>query len=102
MLNLTTIVLQKYQAATDLLEYRSSLYANRPDIWMVTELGERKNSVFWMKSSNPRFKLTRRLLHKTLNPNVLGTWESIQMQEVKTLLQGLRQSPDDFLAHLRR
>ncbi|KDR82002.1 hypothetical protein GALMADRAFT_60016 [Galerina marginata CBS 339.88] len=97
-----TIVLNSSKVVLDLLESRSSIYSDRPTIWMGGELAGRKRSVFWTSFMDSRFRLFRRLLQSGLNPRASKSYRPIQMQETKVLLQGLATSPEAFSPHIRR
>jgi hypothetical protein len=86
----------------DLLEARSANYSERPKAWMLGVLAGREMAVFTVSSRHPRFKKYRRLLHSALNPRAVGEYRAIQMQETKTLLKGLIQTPENFVKHIKR
>ncbi|CAA7259346.1 unnamed protein product [Cyclocybe aegerita] len=69
---------------------------------MGGELAGRKHSVFLSSFDNPRFKTFRRLLQTGLNARAAKGYRPIQVQECQVLLQGLANSPEDFMAHIRR
>ncbi|KZT01777.1 cytochrome P450 [Laetiporus sulphureus 93-53] len=96
------LVLNSLKAATDLLESRSTIYSDRPILWMYTELINRKLAVFNISSKNPRFKRYRRILHSSLNPRAAQSFRALQVKETHTLLRGLAASPQDFMYHIRR
>jgi cytochrome P450 len=68
---------------------------------MLTLAG-RENSIFFTKTTNPRFKTFRMLLHKTLNPRAIQAYRAMQLTECRSFLQGLLETPEDFMAHARR
>jgi len=102
MFNHKTVVLNSAKVATDLLEARSSIYSDRPTLWMDGELGGAKKSVFLTSLSDPRFRVLRRLLHNGLNPRAAKSYRQIQAQEALVLLKSLLKSPDQYGAHFRR
>jgi hypothetical protein len=65
-------------------------------------LAKRDNNVFGVKTSNPRFKIYRTLLHKTLNQRAIQAYRNVQIDECNNLLKGLLETPHDFIAHVRR
>ncbi|KAJ3561809.1 hypothetical protein NP233_g9970 [Leucocoprinus birnbaumii] len=97
-----TFVLNDYQTATALLDQRSSIYSSRPTFWMSGHLAGRSEVVFLTKTTSPRFKIYRTLLHKTLNPRAIQTYKALQTSECQTLLRGLLETPEKFVIHLRR
>ena len=59
----------------------------------------------WAFSSAPygeSWRIHRKLFQKYFNPNVIASYEPIQRKEVCTLLQNLRDSPDNLFHHVRR
>jgi cytochrome P450 len=102
MFNSKTIVLNDYATASALLDHRSTIYSSRPIFWMSGYLTDRMDNVFLTKTTSPRFKIYRTLLHKTLNPRAIQTYRALQVAECQTLLRGLLETPDKFIAHLRR
>ena len=96
------VFLNSAQAALDLLDSRSSVYSDRPVMWMAGELAARKLSVFRTQFTDPRFKVLRRLLQGGLNPRAARSYRPIQMEETQVLLNALVDSPQDFAAHIRR
>ncbi|KAF5363577.1 hypothetical protein D9756_000139 [Leucocoprinus leucothites] len=102
MFNAETFILNDYLTATTLLDHRSSIYSSRPTAWMAGYLAGRTDNVFATKTANPRFKVYRTLLHKTLNPRAIQAFRALQITECQTLLRGLLETPDDFMAHVRR
>ena len=97
-----TIVLNSGKVALELLESRSLIYSDRPTMWMAGELAGRKKTTFFIPFSNPQFKTYRRLLQNGLNSRASKTYRPIQYQEAQVLLRGLANSPEDFVAHIRR
>lgn len=102
MFNSTTIVLNDYETASALLDRRSSIYSSRPTSWMGGILTGRDHSMFQIKSTNPRFRIYRTLLQKTLHPRALEAHKVLQVTECQILLNALKKTPDKFISHLRR
>ncbi|KXN82407.1 O-methylsterigmatocystin oxidoreductase, partial [Leucoagaricus sp. SymC.cos] len=77
-------------------------YSSRPTFWVAGYLAGRSNNVFYIKSTSPRFKTYRALLHKTLNqiyrPSASPDGKSANNCQQHYLLE----TPDDFIAHVRR
>ncbi|PPQ78910.1 hypothetical protein CVT25_002370 [Psilocybe cyanescens] len=97
-----TIMLNSLKAAVDLLDSRSSIYSDRPIMWMTGELAGQKSMVFMTRFSNPCFKSLRRLLQDGLNARASKSYRPIQRQETQVLLQGLINNPEAFATHVRR
>lgn len=102
MFRTKTIILNDYRTANILLDQRSAIYSSRPDFLMSGYLAGRRNSVFLTKTTSPRFKIYRTLLHKTLNQRAIQAYKALQLAECQTLLKGLLETPDKFISHLRR
>jgi hypothetical protein len=102
MFSSKTIVLNDYKTADSLLNRRSAIYSSRVTAWMSGYLAKRESNVFSVKTSNPRFKLYRTLLHKTLNQRAIQSYRNLQMDECKKLLKGLLEMPHDFVSHTRK
>lgn len=97
-----TIILNTGKAVLDLLESRSAIYSDRPETSPFNTLIGSGLSVFSISSHHPRFKIYRKLLHSGLNPRAVQTYRPIQEQETRTFLQGLLNSPQNFVSHIRR
>jgi len=97
------VVLNSAKAAVDLLEARSSIYSDRPVLWMQSEaLGDRQNAVFNMSSLDPRFRQYRKQLHSGLNSRATQTYLPLIEQERQNFLNGLATAPLNFISHTRR
>lgn len=102
MFNTRVLILNSGKSALDLLETRSAIYSDRPKAWMLGVLAGRELAVFTVSFLHPRFKTYRKLLHAGLNPRAVREYSGIQMQETRTLLKGLIQTPENFVAHIKR
>ena len=69
---------------------------------MAGEIAGRKRSIFLTPFTDPRFKISRRLLQTGLNTRASKSYRPIQTQETQTLLQNLANNPEDFATHIRR
>ncbi|KAK0235434.1 cytochrome P450 [Armillaria nabsnona] len=96
------IVLNSVEAVLALLEHRSNIYSDRPMQWMYNELAERGMSVFHISSQHPNHKNYRRLLQSGLNSRAVQGYRGILERELRILLDGLVDSPDNFSKHFRR
>ncbi|KZV76685.1 cytochrome P450 [Peniophora sp. CONT] len=100
--NQSIIVLNSHHAVTDLLESRSSIYSDRPMLWMYKVLVDRQWAIFNISDHHPRFKIYRRILQSALNPKAIQDYRSLQTREANALLRRLHERPTDFATHLRR
>lgn len=101
ILHQTNIILNDWQAAMDLLEAKAPYYSDRPLCWML-KLAGREQAMFEISSEHPKFKVYRRLLTGSLNPRSVLRHMAAQQRERQTLLRGLAETPEDYVAHIRR
>lgn len=94
------VVLNSYNAASDLLEKRSSIYSNRPKLIMATEIMGWKNSMFF-KQYDDTWRAGRRLLHEQFNSGVVSRFRPQQTALSNRILLRLLESPADFSTHIR-
>ncbi|VDC07379.1 unnamed protein product [Peniophora sp. CBMAI 1063] len=100
--NQKIIVLNSHAAVMDLLESRSSIYSDRPMLWMYKVLVDRQWAIFNITDRHPRFRIYRRILNSALNPKIIQEYRSLQTREANALLRRLHECPTDFTTHLRR
>ncbi|EIM80788.1 cytochrome P450 [Stereum hirsutum FP-91666 SS1] len=96
------IVLNTSKAVTDLLESRSSIYSERPIMWMYGELLGRKRTVFQISSENPLHKTYRKLLRTGLDLRSIRSYQHLFERENLIMLRALYEKPEDFIRHIRR
>lgn len=96
------VVLNTADSVVDLLEKRSSIYSDRPVLWMYHMLADRKLAVFHVSSENERFKKYRKLMNSGLNARATTSYREVMENEARTLLQGLSKTPENFARHIRR
>lgn len=97
------VVLNSAKAVVDLLENRSSIYSDRPKVWMLSkELAARYNNVFGMSSLSPRFKQYRRQLNSGLSSRATQNHLHLIAQERRTFLSALATAPENFISHMKR
>ncbi|KAJ7128674.1 cytochrome P450 [Mycena epipterygia] len=94
----SVIVLSSSEATEALLEKRSALYSDRPDLPMVTGLMGWDSNVAMMKYGDT-WRTNRRLLRQGFNPAI---YRPLELTATRTLLGRLLDSPDAFDAHLRQ
>ncbi|KZT75151.1 cytochrome P450 [Daedalea quercina L-15889] len=97
-----TIVLNSLKAATDLLDTRSSMYSDRPILWMLTELAGRGLSVFNIPASHPWFKKYRKTMHSGLSPRPTMSYRPIMQAHSRKMLLSFAASPTQFRSHIRK
>ncbi|KAF7350381.1 Cytochrome P450 [Mycena venus] len=96
----THIVLNSSKAVLDLLEARSAIYSDRPVSWMLSNLAGR--TVFQLSFLDSHFPKYRKMLHSGLNKRATKAYRPIQNHQLKILLQGLVESPNEFPASIKR
>ncbi|PBL01644.1 cytochrome P450 [Armillaria gallica] len=96
------IILNTAETVLALLEHRSNIYSDRPMVWMYGELAGRGMSVFNISSQHPNHKNYRRLLQSGLNSRAVQVYRGILERELRILLNGLVDSPNNFPKHFRR
>ncbi|KAJ7454131.1 cytochrome P450 [Mycena latifolia] len=98
LLGQSVIVLSSLEATTALLEKRSAIYSDRPDVPMVTdlELMGWDSNVALMKYGDT-WRRNRRLLHETFNVQAARQYRPLELRASRTLLQRLLDHPDAFL-----
>ncbi|KAJ7453395.1 cytochrome P450 [Mycena latifolia] len=96
----SVIVLSSLEATTALLEKRSSIYSDRPDIPIVTdpELMGWDFNVALMKYGVD-VRRNRRLFNKTFNVKAAHQYRPLELRGSRALLQRLLDHPDAFLDH---
>ncbi|KAF9645498.1 CyP450 monooxygenase [Thelephora ganbajun] len=94
------VVLNDGDAAADLLERRSVIYADRPRLPMVGELMGCSWSFSIMPYGNA-WRVHRRLLHRFFNASVVNQFDDKIHKAVNVFLHRLSESPERFLKHVR-
>jgi cytochrome P450 len=96
------IVLSSLQSATELLDLRATTYSDRPRVWMYTELARRNLNPFNISFSHPYFKTYRTALKASLSPRTIQSYQSLQTEQSRVLLDALHKHPEHFVNHFRR
>ncbi|KAL0957049.1 hypothetical protein HGRIS_003148 [Hohenbuehelia grisea] len=94
------VILNSAAAAVDLLEKRSRLYSDRPELTMLQLMGWGFNMTF-MHYDDSRWRKYRRMLHQGFGPHGSIQFRPIQERQVHRLLCNLLASPQEFGSHLR-
>ncbi|THU99222.1 cytochrome P450 [Dendrothele bispora CBS 962.96] len=94
------LILNSSKATTDLLERRSAIYSDRPDMIMVNDLmgwywdfAHQKYSDWW--------RLHRKTFHTGFQPSVVSTYHDIQLRGMEHFLRNMLKDPEDFSGHIR-
>ncbi|KAJ7215314.1 cytochrome P450 [Mycena haematopus] len=95
------VVLNSSTDAFNLLTKRSAIYSDRPFPTMAGVLMRREKSIFSI-SYNERFKMYRKLMHRSFNPSAAKMYWDIQEREARILIDNIVSSPEKLVGHLRR
>ncbi|KAI0274195.1 cytochrome P450, partial [Russula aff. rugulosa BPL654] len=93
------VVLSSSSAVKDLLEMRGEYYSERPHRPMV-EMIEFDWAIF-MTGRTETWRKGRRILDGSLRPGAMMSYRQGMQEKTYELLAQLRESPNDFRAHLR-
>ncbi|KLO15505.1 cytochrome P450 [Schizopora paradoxa] len=96
----STLVINSYEAAIELLDKRSNTYSSRPTMTMVTEL-EGWNFMLAWRRYNDGLKEARQRIHHFLQPRKVRNYEAIQLNATHKLLRDILRAPEGFLHHIR-
>ncbi|KAK0469478.1 cytochrome P450 [Desarmillaria tabescens] len=94
-----TIILNSAQVATELLEKRSALYSDRPDMQML-RLSGWDFALSIMRYSD-RWRVHRRMFHQYFQARTLPSFYPVQMKATFVLLRQLLDSEDGVSHHIR-
>ncbi|KAK5138503.1 hypothetical protein LTR08_000089 [Meristemomyces frigidus] len=97
----TLVVLSSDEAVKELLDRRSGIYSDRPEMYIGQDLCSGGLRMLMMKYG-PTWRSTRKMVHALLNVTTAKSYVPYQVLENKQLLYGLLNEPGDFLKHIRR
>ncbi|KAG1763387.1 cytochrome P450 [Suillus occidentalis] len=95
------IVLSSLKSATDLLDSRATTYSDRPKLWMA-ELAKQNLNVFNISFTHPYFKTYRTVLKNSLSTRTIQTYQSLQTEQCRVLVDSLHKDPEHFAGHITR
>ncbi|KIK65275.1 hypothetical protein GYMLUDRAFT_38707 [Collybiopsis luxurians FD-317 M1] len=95
-----TIVLNSYEAITELLESRSYNYSDRPDMPMFMDLMRWSWNFAFMRDDD-WWKLHRKTFHQYFQRSSMAEYYEIQRTRTGSLVQKLMTSPKDLFQHIR-
>ncbi|KAF9479694.1 cytochrome P450 [Pholiota conissans] len=96
----TTIVINSFKVATELIEKRSTNYSDRPRMIMADELMEWAWSFIHMPYAD-RWRRHRKMFHQYFQPRVLSTYHPSQTEMTIKLLRQLSCTPEEFGSHIK-
>ncbi|KAJ7891635.1 cytochrome P450 [Mycena olivaceomarginata] len=97
----SVIVLSSFEATDALFEKRSSLYSDRGDFPMLTELMGWDFDIAMMKYGE-EWRTHRRLFNGAFNVKASRKYEPVELVRTHALLGRLLHAPEDFMHHLRQ
>ncbi|KAF8524547.1 cytochrome P450 [Hysterangium stoloniferum] len=95
------VFVSSISAARDLFEKRSSIYSDRYDFPMATDLMGFSWSIAMMRYGD-RWRRHRKLLQQNFSPAAIKEYQPLQMTHARDLLTRLRETPHDFFKHTRQ
>ncbi|KAJ1306124.1 hypothetical protein OPQ81_010835 [Rhizoctonia solani] len=103
VLGQTIVLLNSVNAATDLLDQRSTIYSDRPYLRVICDplLLDWGNGIIVLPYG-PRWKKQRRIMHEVLKPSVNVRNFALFERETYAMLKRLIQSPEGFEKEFRR
>ncbi|KAF5382593.1 hypothetical protein D9615_002747 [Tricholomella constricta] len=93
------VVINSYSIAVDLLDKRSSIYSDRPNLMMLDLMGW-GFSVAFMRYADSRRRKYRRSMHTGLGPPNAAAMQQTLLQRSDTLVRQLLDSSEGFQSHL--
>ncbi|KAJ7671882.1 cytochrome P450 [Mycena rosella] len=94
------IFLTSPQAASDLLDRKSAIYSDRPELVFIGELVGYKESLP-LCTYGDSFREQRKLVAEALGPRNTSAWRELEEGKVKEFLGELLEKPELFLEHIR-
>nr|UYD62317.1 cytochrome P450 [Leptographium qinlingense (nom. inval.)] len=85
----------------DLLDRRSGIYSDRPDMFIGQKIASGNLRLVVMRYG-ANWRMVHKMVHNILNIKAAITYVPYQDLENKILLENLVDTPEDFLAHIRR
>ncbi|POS71309.1 hypothetical protein DHEL01_v210299 [Diaporthe helianthi] len=96
-----TILINKAEVAKELLEKRSTIWSNRPELYMAMDvMGSQLR--FNLMPYGPQWRMVRRISHSALGVEQAKSLVPYQDIESKCLLRGFLDAPEDFVDHIHR
>ncbi|KAI1788646.1 CyP450 monooxygenase [Ganoderma leucocontextum] len=96
----STVVIDSYDAAMELLEHRSAHTSDRPRLIMAELAG--LSWEFSVEGYTPAWRRYRRTFHEFFHQGAVLQYRSIHLRETRKLLSALLEEPERFLALTHR
>jgi len=94
------VVLDTVEAATELLEKRSSIYSGRARLPMINELMGWEFNVAFMPYGE-RWRKNRRLMHHAFQLSAVQQFRPHSLKAARNLLRRFLEKPDDIMGNIR-
>ncbi|KAJ1309213.1 hypothetical protein OPQ81_004882 [Rhizoctonia solani] len=95
------IILNSYEAATELLDRRSAIYSSRPSQVMAGQLVGWESSL-GMLPYGERMRKTRKLLHEGMSVRAMADLYPLQEREAIKFVQRLLKTPEQLQGHIHQ
>ncbi|KAF9022869.1 cytochrome P450 [Hymenopellis radicata] len=95
-----TIVINTVEVAKELLEGRSDIYADRPRLYMLTELMRWSWGFSFMRYSAD-WTLHRKVFHQYFGPSQVADYRDVQTKAAVRLLRNVLEQPEGLFHHVR-
>jgi len=92
------VVLSSTEAVTDLIDKRSNIYSDRPDMPMLQLMGMYSWD-FAVSGYGSHWRRCRRLFHEFLNMKVVSRYDDHLKKHSRRFLSRLAETPENFLGH---
>ncbi|KAF9228731.1 cytochrome P450 [Gyrodon lividus] len=100
MLNQDLIVINSEKIAKTLLDGRSSVYSDRPDL--ATRVPYGWDFHFAWQPYGERWRLQRKVFHQFFRAEAALEYRPIQLQKARQLVLDLVNAPGDYILHIQR
>ncbi|KAI0755468.1 cytochrome P450 [Irpex lacteus] len=94
------VVINSEKAAVELMEKRSATYSDRPPLPVLERCGWKDGVI--IAGAGQEWAAQRKLIQRPLAKATIPEYASIQEEEVRLLLSGLLEQPQDYFRLLRR
>jgi len=95
------VVLNSEKAATDLIEKRSSIYSDRPQLKALTKLLDAESWVLTFFPYGNKWRAWHKAFYAHMQPSVVHRYHPMEAKANRQLLCNLLDTPQDFFKHLR-
>ncbi|THW17027.1 cytochrome P450 [Aureobasidium pullulans] len=95
------IVLSSVEVVKDLLDKRSAIYSDRPEVYAANHIPISKLRMVFMPYT-PLWRKVRKIAHSLLSIKVVKNYDAYQEMERKQMLNEMLETPVDFFPSLQR